>query len=247
VQPGRLGELGLGQQVAHTVVDDQLLRSSLEHLERLAEASQQLPLQPRAEPLQPQPQIVAVAPGQLAVEPAGQLRQLGLVGVLADPHHLLANQVALHEQHDEHVPRLERLGAGLERELLGSLGQALEMFERGSETLVVHDGVRNLLAQPEFTEAARLHEVLEVLEETRHLTALLQQLVGDSDMQIVIGSENATSQLRSCAVILTTYGPSNRLKGVLGVVGPTRMKYGQVLGRLQVAAQAASDRMSELH
>jgi len=66
-------------------------------------------------------------------------------------------------------------------------------------------------------------------------------------MQIVIGSENATSQLRSCAVILTTYGPSNRLKGVLGVVGPTRMKYGQVLGRLQVAAQAASDRMSELH
>ncbi len=99
----------------------------------------------------------------------------------------------------------------------------------------------------ERVEAARLHEVLEVLEETRHLAALLQQLVGDSDLQVVIGSENVTSQLRSCAVILTPYGPSNRLKGVLGVVGPTRMEYGQVLGRLKVAAEAASARMTDLH
>jgi transcriptional regulator of heat shock response len=48
-------------------------------------------------------------------------------------------------------------------------------------------------------------------------------------------------------VILTTYGPSNRMKGVLGVVGPTRMEYGQVLGRLKVAADAASVRMTDLH
>jgi heat-inducible transcriptional repressor len=147
---------------------------------------------------------------------------------------------------DDVVLRMKRLGNGLEKELLGRLGEALELFERGAETLVVHDGVRNLLLQPEFTEPGRLHDVLEVLEETRHLTALLQQLVGESDLQIVIGSENVTSQLRSCTVILTTYGPSNRLKGVLGVVGPTRMQYGQVVGRLRVAANAASDRMSEL-
>jgi heat-inducible transcriptional repressor len=156
------------------------------------------------------------------------------------------NRELVGKDRDSVTLRMKRLGEGLERELLGRLGEALELFERGSETLVVHDGVRNLLLQPEFNEPARLHDVLEVLEETRHLTALLQQLVGDSDLQIVIGSENTNSQLRSCAVILTTYGPSNRMKGVLGVVGPTRMKYGQVVGRLRVAASAASDRMSEL-
>jgi heat-inducible transcriptional repressor len=143
--------------------------------------------------------------------------------------------------------RLKRVGEGLEKELLAKLAAILALFEQGAETLVVHDGVRNLLRQPEFAESARLQEVLEILEETRHLAALLQQLVGDSDLQVVIGSENVTSQLRSCAVILTTYGPSNRMKGVLGVVGPTRMEYGQVLGRLKVAADAASVRMTELH
>jgi len=148
---------------------------------------------------------------------------------------------------DQVAVRLQRTGEGLEKELLEKLGGVLALFEQAVETLVVHDGVRNLLRQPEFAESARLQEVLEILEETRQLAALLQTLVGDTDLQVVIGSENVTSQLRSCAVILTTYGPSNRMKGVLGVVGPTRMEYGQVLGRLKVAADAASVRMTELH
>jgi heat-inducible transcriptional repressor len=134
---------------------------------------------------------------------------------------------------------------GLEKEILGRVVTVLDLYEQGSESLVVHDGVRNLLRQPEFAESSRLHQVLEVLEETRYLTVLLRQLIGESDLQIVIGSENASSQLQGCAVILTTYGPSNRLKGVLGVIGPTRMAYSQTVARLQAVARGASDRMAE--
>jgi heat-inducible transcriptional repressor len=135
---------------------------------------------------------------------------------------------------------------GLEKELLGRVVAVLDLYEKGSEGLVVHDGVRNLVRQPEFAESARLQQVLEVLEETRYLTILLRQLIGDSDLQIVIGSENTSSQLRGCAVVLTTYGPSNRLKGVLGVIGPTRMAYSQTVARLQAVARGASERMAEL-
>jgi transcriptional regulator of heat shock response len=46
--------------------------------------------------------------------------------------------------------------------------------------------------------------------------------------------------------VLTTYGPSNRLKGVLGVIGPTRMAYSQTVARLQEVARNASERMAEL-
>ena len=143
--------------------------------------------------------------------------------------------------------RLKRLGRGLEKEIVTRLAQTLELFEQGVETLVLHDGVRNLLRQPEFAEASRLHQVLEVLEETRHLATLLQELVGESEMQIVIGSENQASQLRSCTVVLTTYGPTRRIRGVLGVLGPTRMDYGQVVARLQAVARRASERMSEVY
>ena len=134
---------------------------------------------------------------------------------------------------------------GLEKEILGRVVTVLDLYEKGSESLVVHDGVRNLLRQPEFAESSRLQQVLEVLEETRYLTVLLRQLIGESDLQIVIGSENSSSQLQGCAVILTTYGPSNRLKGVLGVIGPTRMAYSQTVARLQAVARGASERMAD--
>jgi heat-inducible transcriptional repressor len=147
---------------------------------------------------------------------------------------------------DEVALRLQRVGDGVEKAVLAKIAEALEQFERGAETLVVHDGVRNLLRQPEFAESSRLHQVLEVLEETRYLAALLRELIGDSDLQIVIGSENATAQLQSCTVLLTTYGPSARLKGVLGVVGPTRMRYPQVVSRMRAVARAAGTRLAEI-
>jgi heat-inducible transcriptional repressor len=135
---------------------------------------------------------------------------------------------------------------GLEKEVVGSIVGALDQYEKGAENLVVHDGVRNLVRQPEFAESNRLQQVLEVLEETRYLTALLRELIGDSDLQIVIGSENASSNLQGCAVVLTNYGPSRRLKGVLGVIGPTRMAYSQTVARLRAVALAAGERMSQV-
>jgi heat-inducible transcriptional repressor len=147
---------------------------------------------------------------------------------------------------DEVRSRYNVAPLGLEKELLGRVVTVLDLYEKGSESLVVHDGVRNLVRQPEFSESSRLQQVLEVLEETRYLTLLLRQLIGDSDLQIVIGSENMSSQLQGCAVVLTSYGPSNRLKGVLGVIGPTRMAYSQTVSRLQAVARAASERMAQL-
>src|SRR6266516_1692981 len=130
---------------------------------------------------------------------------------------------------DEARRNYEAAPLGLEKEFLGRVIAVLDLYEKGSESLVVHDGVRNLLRQPEFAEASRVHQVLEVLEETRYLTVLLRQLIGESDLQIVIGSENISSQLKGCAVVLTTYGPTERLKGVLGVIGPPRMAYSQTV------------------
>ena len=157
------------------------------------------------------------------------------------------NRELVGKDRDDLAPRIKRLTSGLETEIATRLAHTLELFEQGTETLVLHDGVRNLLKQPEFAEASRLHQVLEVLEETRYLATLLQDLVGDSDTQIVIGSENQATQLRSCTLVLTTYGPSRRIRGVLGVVGPTRMAYGQVVGRLQTIARRASERLAEAY
>lgn len=158
----------------------------------------------------------------------------------------LNKDLAGHDR-DEVRLRLRRATAALEKEVVGQVEDLLRSFEGGAETMVVHDGLRNLLRQPEFTDTSRLHEILEVLEESRYLGRLLRDLVGESDLQIAIGAENGTSQLRNCTLVLTTYGPLGRLKGVVGVVGPTRMRYGDIIGRLRLVADAATERMTELN
>src|SRR5262252_1000243 len=64
---------------------------------------------------------------------------------------------------DEARRHYDQAPLGLEQELLGRVIAVLDLYEKGSESLVVHDGVRNLLRQPEFAESARVHQVLEVL------------------------------------------------------------------------------------
>ncbi len=178
---------------------------------------------------------------QQVINVAQNVSQAQLTRVAARMNALLGGRSS-----DEARRRYDAVPLGLEKELLGRVIAVLDLYEKGGESLVVHDGVRNLLRQPEFAETSRLHQVLEVLEQTRYLTQLLRELIGESNLQIVIGSENSSSQLRDCAVVLTSYGPTDRLKGVLGVIGPTRMAYSQTVARLQAVARRASDRMAEL-
>ena len=67
-------------------------------------------------------------------------------------------------------------------------------------------------------------------------------LVAGRQQSVAVGAKD---RLQGCAVVLTNYGPSRRLKGVLGVIGPTRMAYSQTVARLRTVAQAASVRMAE--
>ncbi|MGH7745166.1 MAG: heat-inducible transcriptional repressor HrcA, partial [Candidatus Dormibacteria bacterium] len=105
------------------------------------------------------------------------------------------------------------------------------------ETLVLHDGVRNLLRQPEFGDVELLQQVIEVVEEQRMLAALIAQVDRDSGVQIMIGRENNLAELSRCSLVLTTYRSGGDRRGTIGVLGPTRMPYAQVAPRVRYVAQ----------
>src|SRR5438132_1328778 len=84
-------------------------------------------------------------------EPATQAR---LTKLTAQLNTSLAGQAS-----DEARRNYDGAPLGLEKELLGRVIAVLDLYEKGSESLVVHDGVRNLLRQPEFAESSRLHQV----------------------------------------------------------------------------------------
>jgi heat-inducible transcriptional repressor len=144
---------------------------------------------------------------------------------------------------DELLARLSQLGPDRDeqRQILERLVESITAHQAMRQSVVLHDGVRNLLRHPEFVEVSRLEELLELLEQGAQLASILQQVAFDKDVEIIIGRENTSSGLRECSLVLTTYKMDERVRGTIGVIGPTRMHYGQVVARVRLVSQATSE------
>ena len=92
----------------------------------------------------------------------------------------------------------------------------------------IHLGQASVLAsQPEFTSGPRLKELLELTEKTDLLATALGSRSHRRGIQITIGGENQDAALSDFTLITGEYRVG-RLKGVIGVIGPTRMPYEKV-------------------
>jgi len=85
-----------------------------------------------------------------------------------------------------------------------------------------------LAAQPEFESGERLKELIELTEQRD----LLARAVGNREhggrLKITIGGENDSSVLSDFTLVTAEYRVG-RLKGVIGVIGPTRMPYEKIV------------------
>jgi heat-inducible transcriptional repressor len=136
----------------------------------------------------------------------------------------------------------------LRAELIDHILTFMRAVDSRQDTMVVHDGVRNLLRQPEFGDVLRLQQVLDVVEEERVLGQVLASLEVDiqSGVQMVIGAENDLEQLHGCSLVLTTYRAGETRRGSIGVLGPTRMRYPQVAPRLRYVSKRLGEAIERM-
>jgi heat-inducible transcriptional repressor len=169
-----------------------------------------------------------------------------------DPDQEALSALAARANHELHgktaaeIRRELRNEDGWGRVALAGVADYMATHDAQSATIVVHDGVRNLIKQPEFVEAERLLPVLELLEESRELARVLESLDPDDEIEVVIGDENPDMHLRECSLVMTTYTGAG-ITGTLGTIGPTRMRYPQVVARLRYIADLAGRRISGLY
>ena len=62
----------------------------------------------------------------------------------------------------------------------------------------------------------------------------------DDPMKIVIGPENVAEELKNTSVVVASYDIGDGMRGIIGVVGPTRMDYAKVTARLSYFAEGLS-------
>ena len=90
---------------------------------------------------------------------------------------------------------------------------------------VFTDGIVNVLEQPEFAEGSKLRPILEVLQRSDFLQQLVPLLTSGGGVHVIIGRENTNDAMHEVSLVFAPYGAPDRALGMLGVLGPTRMRY----------------------
>ena len=123
------------------------------------------------------------------------------------------------------------------RELLPPILKAIETTMRSAEKVQLHmSGTKNILAFPEFADIQKAKSLFQALEEKDVLVTLLEESK-NNDLQVLIGSENTVQSMQDCSVITATYKMGDNTRGTIGIVGPTRMDYSQVISILNGMVQ----------
>ena len=117
-------------------------------------------------------------------------------------------------------------------ELLNQLINAIENTINSVENTQIHlSGTKNILAFPEFSDVEKAKHLFQTFEERDLLITLLSD-TNESGTQVLIGAENEIEQMQGCSVIKTSYRLGDNTRGQIGIIGPTRMDYSQVISVL---------------
>ena len=93
----------------------------------------------------------------------------------------------------------------------------------------VHLGQTSVLAQqPEFQGGERLKGLIELTEQRDLLSSVLGSREHPAGLQVTIGGEHGAAALNDFTLVTAEYRVGS-LKGVIGVIGPTRMPYEKVI------------------
>jgi len=107
-------------------------------------------------------------------------------------------------------------------------------------------GATNLLDHPDLSDVATMRSLLLAFEEKAQLIELLSRMAAERGVQVMIGTENPVREMQECSLIASTYTYRDQALGVLGVVGPRRMAYSDVIALVDETARLVSDSLSRV-
>jgi transcriptional regulator of heat shock response len=97
-------------------------------------------------------------------------------------------------------------------------------------------GLPALLEEPEFSAAGRVRDISRVLDALdEHFDEMIREPIREP--RVYIGEENPYVRTRHVSMLLTTCDLPSGERGLLVVIGPTRMRYDRNIGLLEQIAR----------
>ncbi len=109
---------------------------------------------------------------------------------------------------------------------------------------VVVSGEQKLLDVPDLCQIETLQKLFDTFKTKRDLLDLLDRSMKADGVSVFIGEESGYSALGECSVIASPYEADGKILGTLGVIGPTRMAYDEVISVVDITAKLLSQALN---
>jgi heat-inducible transcriptional repressor len=119
-----------------------------------------------------------------------------------------------------------------------------EVQDRENEKVYI-GGASRMLENPEFATVDKMRSMFKAFEDKYKLLRLLDRSVAAEGIKVFIGSENPFFEMQGCSMVVSSYKASPNVVGTLGVIGPTRMQYKQVIQVVDYTAKLLSRLLQE--
>lgn len=131
--------------------------------------------------------------------------------------------------------------AGIHSAVISSVVDAVaEAIQVNEEDMPVYtSGATNIFKYPELADSSKASELISAFEEKRELVEMLMDNSSEeggnpgTGIQVYIGNESPIQTMKDCSVVTASYDLGEGMKGTIGIIGPKRMDYENVVDNLK--------------
>ncbi len=121
---------------------------------------------------------------------------------------------------------------------------AIEVLNEANTPETAISGANRLLNLPEYRDPDKAHKLMNYLAAGgEYILPPSGSMEGSEEVRVLIGPENVAEELKDSSVVLASYDAGDNTRGLIGIVGPTRMDYSAVAAKLSFLAAGLSRRL----
>nr|WP_300002164.1 heat-inducible transcriptional repressor HrcA [Tissierella sp.] len=96
------------------------------------------------------------------------------------------------------------------------------------------EGLTNIFNFPEYRDVEKAKSLMSFIEDKDLILNMLANTSLNEGVDIIIGNENIYSPIKDISIITTTYKTGDKIFGRVGLIGPMRMDYVNLINTLKV-------------
>ena len=124
--------------------------------------------------------------------------------------------------------------SGVVADVLDAVAATIHVDEEDMK--VYTSGATNIFKYPELADTSKASELISTFEDKQELADMVRGDMGDSEntgVQVYIGDEVPVRTMKDCSVVTATYELGDGMRGTIGIIGPKRMDYENVVDSLK--------------